>query len=64
MFAGAPSANFAGIAPTSTGSALSWLSTSTAIPALRTGTHHVTVTATPTKVSVAIDGVTYLNQAV
>jgi hypothetical protein len=63
-FSGAPSNNFVGVAPTARGSTLSWLATNTAVPALRPTTRHVTVTVSPTRVVVAVDGVQYLSQAV
>jgi hypothetical protein len=62
-----PSANFIGIATgwsATNPDQLTWASTSTAVPALRTGTHHVTVTVLNGTITVQIDGTQYLSTAV
>jgi Bacterial lectin/Abnormal spindle-like microcephaly-assoc'd, ASPM-SPD-2-Hydin/PQQ-like domain len=61
-----PSANFVGIANGTSGATdrLAWLSTSTAIPNLRTATRHVVVDINNGVVTVSIDGTQYLSQAV
>ena len=62
---GDPSANFVGITDgeTATGP-LHWLATSTAVPGLRTATRHVKVTVASGVMTVSVDGVQYLSQAV
>jgi hypothetical protein len=62
---GFPSANFVGISNGTLGSGsaahLTFLAYSTAVPNLRVGTHAITVTVTGGKVSVAVDGRTYVS---
>ncbi len=63
---GAPSANFAGITTGPAGStldAMHWLSTSTAVPALR-AKRHVTVEVLSGTMTVTVEGVQVLKQAV
>jgi hypothetical protein len=63
--AGAPSNNFVGIATGGTGGTLTYLATSTAIGALRTGTHTVTVQVTAGgQLDVSVDGTLVLSPTV
>jgi len=61
-----PSANFVGIANGTNGAVdrLFWLATSSAIPNLRTATRHVVVDVNGGVMTVKLDGVQYLSQAV
>ncbi|MGN6188773.1 MAG: Ig-like domain-containing protein, partial [Conexibacter sp.] len=61
-----PSSNFVGIANGTNGAVdrLFWLATSTTIPNLRTATRHVVVDVNAGVMTVKIDGVQYLSQAV
>jgi hypothetical protein len=61
-----PSANFVGIATGYTGppDTLVYAATSTAVPNLRSGTHHFTVTTSSGHLKVSIDGTQYLDQVV
>ena len=62
---GDPSANFVAVATGGTGATLRYAATSTAVPALRTGTHAVTVTVTTTgHLLVAVDGTQVIDTAV
>ncbi|MCX4987412.1 MULTISPECIES: choice-of-anchor D domain-containing protein [unclassified Streptomyces] len=62
---GDPSANFVGVAVGGTGSPFTYAATSTAVPALRTGTHVVDVTVTTAgHVLVAVDGTQVIDTAV
>jgi hypothetical protein len=51
-----PSANFLGLSAGSAGALPTYVATTTNIPALRTGTHAVSVTVTGTTVTVYVDG--------
>lgn len=62
--AGYPSSNFAGIATGSANGHLTFAATSTAIPALRKGTHVVGVAVSGRTVTVTVDGKQYLSAAV
>ncbi|HEU4702435.1 MAG TPA: choice-of-anchor D domain-containing protein [Conexibacter sp.] len=61
-----PSANFVGIANGTNGAVdrLFWLATSTAVPNLRSATRHVVVDVNAGAITVKVDGVQYLSQAV
>ncbi len=62
---GDPSANFVAVATGGHGATLRYAATSTAVPALRTGTHAVTVTVTTTgHLLVAVDGTQVIDTAV
>jgi hypothetical protein len=61
---GAPSDNFVGIATGGGDGALTYLATSTDIPALRTGTHTVTVQVTGNQLDVSVDGTLVLSPTV
>lgn len=62
---GDPSANFIGVATGGTGSPFTYAATSTAIPALRTGTHVIDVTVTTAgHILVSIDGTQVIDTAV
>src|SRR3977135_950102 len=66
---GNPSANFVGISDgqTTPGGPLHWLVTSTTaqnLPSLRSATRHVKVTVASGVMTVSVDGVQYLSQAV
>ncbi|HET9168584.1 MAG TPA: choice-of-anchor D domain-containing protein [Actinospica sp.] len=62
--AGAPSANFVGVATGGSGGTLTYLATSTNIGALRTGTHTVTVTVSGSTLNVSVDGTLVLSPTV
>ena len=59
-----PSSNFVGIATGGTADALTWAATSTNVPALRPGPHHVDVRSSGGRLTVAVDGVQVLDAAV
>lgn len=59
-----PSSNFVGIATAASGDALTYAATSTAVPALRTGTHDVSVAVSGTTLTVSIDGTQVLQKSV
>ncbi|MFF5763903.1 choice-of-anchor D domain-containing protein [Streptomyces tanashiensis] len=61
---GDPSANFVGIATGGSGSALAYASTTSSVPALRSGTHTVSVAVTGKTVTVSLDGVQRLRTTV
>jgi hypothetical protein len=58
-----PSSNFVGIADSTKSIPSTWAATSTAIPPLRVGTHHVIVSAQNGTLSVSIDGTVALTRA-
>jgi hypothetical protein len=59
-----PSSNFVGITTGTTGKGLVWAATSTAVPSLRSGPHHVTVAVAKQTVTVTFDGRQVLSKAV
>ncbi|MFI8961735.1 choice-of-anchor D domain-containing protein [Streptomyces sp. NPDC053493] len=59
-----PSANFVGIATGGTDSALTYASTTTAVPNLRSGSHTVTVAVTGSTLTVSVDGAQRLSTSV
>ncbi len=61
-----PSSNFVGISDGrgTSGGLLHWLATSTSVPALRTGTHHVKVETLNNTITVWVDGTQALSSAV
>ncbi|MFN8036326.1 MAG: choice-of-anchor D domain-containing protein [Acidimicrobiia bacterium] len=61
-----PSANFVGIATGYSGAVdhLTYAATSTAVPNLRSGTHHAKVVASSGRLKVSVDGTQYLDAAV
>jgi predicted lipoprotein with Yx(FWY)xxD motif len=62
--AGYPSANFIGIATGSSATGLTFAATSTAVPNLRGGSHHIGVTVTGSAIAVTVDGKQYLSARV
>jgi hypothetical protein len=60
---GEPSANFVGVATANAG-ALRYVATTTAVPALRTGTHAVVVTTVGGHLTVSVDGTQVLDTVV
>ncbi|MFB7452767.1 choice-of-anchor D domain-containing protein [Streptomyces sp. NPDC056194] len=61
---GDPSANFVGIATGGSGSALTYASTTTNVPSLRSGTHTVAVSVSGKTVTVSVDGTQRLRTTV
>ncbi len=59
-----PSSNFVGIADSTKGIPSAWAATSTAIPPLRVGTHHIVVSAQSGTLTVSIDGTQALSRAI
>ncbi|MGW4160791.1 choice-of-anchor D domain-containing protein [Streptomyces sp. NPDC004788] len=59
-----PSANFVGIATSGSGSTLTYASTTTNVPDLRSGTHAVTVAVTGKTLTVSVDGTQRLSTGV
>ncbi|WP_307623791.1 choice-of-anchor D domain-containing protein [Streptomyces sp. V3I7] len=61
---GDPSANFVGIATAGTGASLTYASTTTAVPNLRSGPHAVGVSVSGTTLTVSMDGIRLLRTTV
>ena len=59
-----PSSNFVGIADSTKSIPSAWALTSTAIPPLRVGTHHIVVSAQSGTLTVSIDGTQALSRAI
>ncbi|MEV6924607.1 choice-of-anchor D domain-containing protein [Dactylosporangium sp. NPDC051485] len=59
-----PSANFIGVSTGGNANGLTWVTTSTGIPNLRTGTHQITVSTAGGKLAVSIDGTQVINATV
>ena len=59
-----PSSNFVGIADSTKAIATAWAVTSSAIPALRSGSHHIVVSVQSGTISVSIDGTQAVSRAV
>jgi hypothetical protein len=59
-----PSSNFVGIADSTKSIPSAWAVTSTAIPPLRVGTHHIVVTAQSGTLTVSIDGTQALSRTI
>ena len=57
-----PSGNFVGIATGGTADALTWVATSSEVPALRPGTHHVDVRSSGGRLTVTVDGIQALER--